>query len=157
MDNNDVLRSLRYAFDYDDSVMMDLCSSSGKEISRSEVCSWLKREGAEGYIECSDLQLSTFLNALIIDKRGEKDGPTPLAEPSLTNNIIFRKLRIALNLKDEDIVEILGLVDFKVSKGELNAFFRKTSHKNFRKCKDQILRNFLNGIRLKYRPNKKTD
>ncbi len=65
---------------------------------------------------------------------------------SLTNNDIFKKLRVAHKLRDTDIVEICNLVDFKVSKAELGAFFRSDDHPNYKNCGDQILRNFLNGL-----------
>ncbi len=64
----------------------------------------------------------------------------------LTNNDIIKKLRVALSLRDDDIIEILGLVDFKISKSELGAFFRKEEHPNYMELQDQILRNFLNGL-----------
>ncbi len=64
----------------------------------------------------------------------------------LTNNDILKKLRVALQLKDEDIIEILQLVDFRVTKTELSAFFRKEDHPNYKPLQDQILRNFLNGL-----------
>lgn len=64
----------------------------------------------------------------------------------MTNNDIFKKLRVALKLRDDEIVEILSHVDFKVSKSELGAFFRKEDHPNYMECGDQILRNFLNGL-----------
>jgi len=75
----------------------------------------------------------------------------PEIEKQLTNNIIFRKLKIALDLKDEDILQLMTLADFSMSKHELSAFFRKPGHKNYRECKDQILRNFLQGVQLQYR------
>ncbi|MFQ3182740.1 MAG: hypothetical protein ACJA17_000678 [Polaribacter sp.] len=64
----------------------------------------------------------------------------------LTNNDIFKKLRVAHKLRDTDIVEICALVDFKVSKGELGALFRNEDHDKYVECGDQILRNFLNGL-----------
>ncbi len=64
----------------------------------------------------------------------------------MTNNDILKKLRIALKLRDEDIIEILMLVDFKVSRSELSALFRSEDHPNFKECGDQLLRNFLNGL-----------
>ena len=64
----------------------------------------------------------------------------------LTNNDIFKKLRVAHKLRDNDIVDIFKLVDFKVSKSELGAFFRKEDHPKYMECGDQILRNFLNGL-----------
>lgn len=65
---------------------------------------------------------------------------------ALTNNDIIKKLRVALQLRDDDIVEILKLVDFRISKSELGAFFRKEGHPNYKPLQDQILRNFLNGL-----------
>ena len=64
----------------------------------------------------------------------------------MTNNDILKKLRVALHLRDDQIVEILKLVDFKTTKSELGAFFRKEDHPNYKECGDQILRNFLNGL-----------
>ena len=75
------------------------------------------------------------------------------SEESLNNNIIFQKLRIALNLQAEEIINIFQMVNFRLSNHELSAFFRKPGHKNYRECKDQILRNFLMGIQLQLRPN----
>ena len=64
----------------------------------------------------------------------------------MTNNDIFKKLRVALMLRDDQIVEILELVDFRITKSELGAFFRDEKHENFMECGDQVLRNFLNGL-----------
>jgi len=64
----------------------------------------------------------------------------------LTNNDILKKLRVALNLRDEDIIQILKLVEFEISKSELGALFRKDDHPNYKPCGDQLLRNFLNGL-----------
>lgn len=64
----------------------------------------------------------------------------------MTNNDILKKLRVALQLRDADIVKILSLVDFKITTTELGAFFRKEDHPNYKECGDQLLRNFLNGL-----------
>jgi hypothetical protein len=64
----------------------------------------------------------------------------------MTNNDILKKLRVALKLRDEDIVEILNLVEFRVTKNEVNALFRNEDHPNYKECGDQLLRNFLNGL-----------
>ncbi len=74
----------------------------------------------------------------------------------MTNNDIFKKLRVALMLRDDDIIEILELVDFKLGKSELGAFFRKESHPNYVECGDQILRNFLNGLVIHLRGTKES-
>jgi uncharacterized protein YehS (DUF1456 family) len=151
MENNDILRRLRFVFDYDDDKMMKLFSMAGKEVTRAEVSSWMKREDAEDYLPFRDINMAYFLNGLIIEKRGKREGPLPKAEKSLTNNIIFRKLKIALNYKDEDILAVLKLADLNVSKHELSAIFRKPGQRQYRACKDQFLRNFLMGLQLKYR------
>jgi hypothetical protein len=65
---------------------------------------------------------------------------------ALSNNDIIKKLRVALKLRDDDIIEILKLVDYEISKTELSAFFRREDHPHYRQLKDQILRNFLNGL-----------
>jgi uncharacterized protein YehS (DUF1456 family) len=65
---------------------------------------------------------------------------------ALTNNDVFKKLRVALKLRDDDIVKILELVDFRITKSELGAFFRNEDHPKYKNCGDQILRNFLNGL-----------
>lgn len=70
---------------------------------------------------------------------------------ALTNNDILKKLRVALKYKDEDIVEILKLVDFNISKSELGALFRNEDHPKYMDCGDQLLRNFLNGLIIKKR------
>ena len=64
----------------------------------------------------------------------------------LTNNDILKKLRVALKMRDDDIVKVLALVDFEISKSELGAFFRSEDHPKYMDCQDQILRNFLNGL-----------
>ncbi|MBU2904375.1 DUF1456 family protein [Arenibacter algicola] len=69
----------------------------------------------------------------------------------MTNNDVLKKLRVALKLRDDEIVDILKLVDFKITKSELGAFFRKEDHPNYVECGDQILRNFLNGLVIHYR------
>ncbi|MBT5231371.1 MAG: DUF1456 family protein [Methylococcales bacterium] len=151
MINNDVLRRLRYTFNFDDSKVIAIFALADKKVSREEISNWLKKDDDPDYVKCSDPDFATFLNGLINEKRGKKEGAQPEVEQRLNNNIIFRKLKIALNLKNEDVIDLLLLADFKMSKHELSAFFRKPGHKNYRDCKDQVLRNFLMGAQLKYR------
>ena len=72
----------------------------------------------------------------------------------MNNNDVFKKLRVALQLRDDQIVEILELVDFRISKAELGAFFRAQDHPNYMECGDQVLRNFLNGLVIHLRGTK---
>jgi uncharacterized protein YehS (DUF1456 family) len=149
MRNNDILRRLRYTFDLKDSQMAALFALAGQTVDWQQISIWLKRDDEPAYEECSDRQLALFLNGLIIDKRGRKEGPPPEPETVLSNNVILMKLRIALNLKAEDVLEIMSLADMPISKHELSAFSRKPDHKHYRECKDQLLRNFLKGLQIK--------
>ena len=155
MTNNDILRRLRYTFDFDDSKMIAIFALVDQSVTRQQVSALLKKEDDPDYKSCNDNQLAIFLNGLINDKRGKKEGPPVVAEQQLNNNIIFRKLKIALDLQAEEVLEIIGLADIYLSKHELSAFFRKPGHKHFRECKDQILRSFLKGLQLQYRPDEK--
>jgi uncharacterized protein YehS (DUF1456 family) len=158
MNNNDVLRRVRYVFDFNDSKMMALFTLGNanieQTISRAEISDWLKKEDDPTHKVCTDTMLATFLNGLIVDKRGARDGPALVPEKRITNNSVFTKLKIALNFKAEDVLEVLNSTGHTLSKHELSAFFRKPTHKHYRECKDQVLRNFLKGLQLKYR---KTD
>ena len=151
MKNNDILRSIRYTFDFNDSKMIELFALASHTVTRSEISNWLKKDDDPYFQDIYDQHLSIFLNGLISYKRGKKEGEPPKAEKKLNNNIVFKKLRIALNLRDDDILEILALVDMELSKHELSAFFRKPGQNQYRACKDQVLRYFLQGMRIKYR------
>ncbi|MBD3626996.1 DUF1456 family protein [Cyclobacterium sp.] len=153
MHNNDILRSLRYTFDFRDDQMIHIFSQADMEVSRAEVSDWLKKNDDEAFHPLNDFKLAVFLNGLINYKRGKKEGSQPVPESRLSNNIILRKLKIALQLKDEDMLEILELAGRKISKHELSAFFRKPEQSQYRVCKDQIMRNFLQGMQKKYRGN----
>ena len=149
MTNNYILLSIRDAFAFDNSKMCDIFAAADCEVNCNQINSWLTEEDNPGYTECSDTQLAIFMNGLINDMRGKKEGPQHEPENVLTNNIIFMKLKIALNLKADDVLDILELVDVNLNKYELNAYFRKPGHKNYRHCRDKLLRKFLNGIKLK--------
>lgn len=151
MINNDVLRRLRYAFDYSDQQMMDIFARADCKVTRDQVCNWLKAEEDPDFVFCDDTTLAIFLNGLINALRGKKDGPAPEPEQQLSNNMIFMKLRIALNLKSDDVLAMLEDVGMSLSQHELTALFRKPGHKHYRECKDQILRNFLKAVQLKCR------
>ncbi len=152
MTNNDILRRIRYIFDFNDSKMIAIFSLADHQVTREQVSDWLKKDDDPAYQKCSDTHLAIFLNGLINDKRGKREGVQPEPEKHLNNNIIFMKLKIALNLKAEDVLEIMDLADLNISKHELSAFFRRPGHKHFRDCKNQILRNFLKGMQFKYHP-----
>jgi len=90
MTTNDILRRLRYTFDFSDSKMMSLFAMGSKEVTRAEVSDWLKDEEDEAYVEMEDRMLAIFLNGLIVDKRGKKEGPQPELETFLNNNDVLK-------------------------------------------------------------------
>ena len=151
MTNNDILRKIRYIFDINDAKMIRIFALADTKVNIGQVSNWLKSDDDEDFKEIYDIELASFLNGFINLKRGKKDGEQPNPEKSLTNNMKFRKLKIALNLRDDEIVEIFKLVDLRVSKSEINALFRNPKHSKYMVCKDQFLRNFLQGLQVKYK------
>ena len=151
MNNNDVIRRVRYTFDFNDDKMIEIFALAEVEVTRSQISEWLKKDDDPGFKGIYDKDLAIFLNGFINLKRGKKEGEQPKPEKTLNNNLILRKLKIALNLRDDEMVEIFDLVDMRISKHEINAFFRKPTQSQFRFCKDQFLRNFLYGMQKKYR------
>lgn len=156
MTNNDILRMLRYALDIKDKEMKEIFKCAGYDISQSELLDFLKKEDDEGYAECSDKTMLAYLEGYIIYKRGpneKKPGQEKKNDLPLTNNIILKKLRIALEFKEDDMLTVLKLAGITISKSELSALFRREGHKHYRECGDQFLRNFLKGLAFKYRTN----
>ncbi len=152
MINNDILRRLRFVFDFNNAKMTKIFARVGREVPAEEMISLLRKEEEEGYKACNDTTLCQFLDGLIIEKRGLREGaeiPKPVSR--LNNNLIFKKLRVALEMREEDIMATLALAEVQMSKSELSALFRNPDHKNFKACGDQILRNFIRGLSLKYR------
>jgi len=153
MNNNDVLKRLRYALNMPDAKVVELFKSVDYDIPRPELESIFKTEDEAGYAECGDALMDKFLEGLVIVRRGRREGGAPRAagKPRLDNNDILKRLRVALELKDEDIISIMRLAGAEPSKPELSALFRKRGHENYRPCGDQFLRNFLSGLTAKYR------
>jgi len=150
MTNNDILRRLRHALDINDTKVAEIIRKTGEETSRSQVSRWLKHEDEEGYKTISDAKLCRFFDGLIIEKRGPRpDGTVPEPLDVLTNNEILKKLRIALEMRDEDVNAVFDRAGFVVSKAELGSFFRKYGHRNYRLCPEQVLRKFIQGLGMK--------
>ena len=153
MTNNDVLRRLRYILNIKDTKIIKILALVNYQVPLPRVVSWLKKEEDEDFTQCTDKDLSAFLDGLIIEKRGKRDeskSAKPQVPQRLNNNLIFLKLKIAFNLKSDDVLALLALAKQSISSSELSAFFRKKTHRHYRVCKDQILRKFLKGLQLKY-------
>ena len=172
MNNNDILIRLRYALDIKNTDMVEIFKLGGTEITKEEVLKMLIKpkesdlnevdndgNADENEETCSNLMLESFLNGLIIFKRGKQElkpgqpdiPPQSIKDNGSINNVLLKKLKIALALTSEDMLDILKTAGVIISKGELSAIFRKAGHKNYKECGDRYARNFLKGLAIKYR------
>lgn len=149
MTNNDFLRRLRYALNLRDNTMVEIFKLGNRKVTLERVIRFLKRELEEGFIKLSNQDLIAFLDGLITHRRGKKEDTNQI-EVKITknnlNNILLRKLRIALELKSYDMIEVFKLGGIEISDSELSALFRKEDHKNYRECRDKYIRVFLKGL-----------
>ncbi|NKE05914.1 MULTISPECIES: DUF1456 family protein [Mesobacillus] len=160
--NNDIMIRLRYGLDIKDTDMVEIFKLGGVNVAKDDVRMMLQRIDEdeygeeivpEGYIRVNNAMMEQFLNGLVTFKRGKRPGETgtpPLTGESV-NNQLLKKVKIALAMTSEDMLEIFDLAGVRVSKGELGAILRKEGHKNYRECGDKFARNFLKGLALKYR------
>ncbi len=151
MINNDIIRSVRYLLNVSEFKLVEIVKMGGGDVPQSKMNAYLKKEDEYGYEECPQKIMSSFLNGLIYFLRGKDVSRPPLAPEVPTNNVVLKKLRVAFELKDDDILTMLESVGFKVSKTELSALFRKEGHQNYRTCGDQLLRNFLKALTIRQR------
>ena len=154
MNNNELLRSIRDALELDDATMIKVFKEAGREFGQSAISAFMKTEDEDNYIPCSNPVMGFFLDGLIIHKRGRKEGEAPVASKpvaELSNNTILKKLRIALDLKEEDLVGILKMGGVSATKHEITALFRKEGHKHYKECEDQLLRSFMKGVALSHK------
>ena len=155
--NNLVLRRLRYALNLREAGISEIYNLINVSMKCNDISNLLKKDTENGFVECADYVLEQFLDGLIIHKRGLREGaslPAAATKDSvrINNNIILKKIRVALELREEDLLEIMELADFKFSKHEMSAFFRKPGSRQYKPCGDQMLRNLLMGLCEKYRP-----
>lgn len=148
MSNNDILRRLRKIFELNDTVYMRLVGTQDYDLDIAELRAWMLNEEDPDHEKMDDYDLAVLLNAIIEWKRGKREGEKTIHENYLNNNQILRKIKIALSLKDEDMLDYLAAAGRNISKHELSAFFRHPEQPQYRECQDQILRNFLQGLEL---------
>lgn len=162
MNNNDILIRLRYALDIKNVDMIEIFKLGGMEITKEKLFKILTKskdmeEDNEDIIICDDQMFDAFLNGFIIFKRGKQE-PKPgqpeqqaSVQKENSNNLLLKKLKIALSLTSEEMIEILEDAGVRVTKGELSALLRKVGHKNYKFCGDRYARNFLKGLAIRYR------
>lgn len=167
MDNNDILIRVRYALDIKNQDMMEIFKLGGYEFSKEEILKILTKskdelddtEENDDQIKCNNKMLEAFLNGLITFKRGKQDvkpgQPTPpessVQKSDNVNNMLLKKMKVALQLTTEEMLDILDDGGIAVSKGELGAILRKPGHRNYKECGDNFARKFLKGLTIKYR------
>ncbi len=164
MDNKDRLIRLRYALDIKDQDMVKIFKLGDMEVTLEEVREMLTkskdsydndRDDEEETVD--NVTVESFLNGLIILKRGKQEPkPGQPERPALSgeesiNNILLKKMKIALKLTSEDMLDVFNKAGVRVTKGELSALLRKQGHKNYQECGDKYARSFLKGLTIKYR------
>jgi len=158
MDNNDILIRLRNALDIKNADLVDIFKFGDIDLTEEDVQKMLVEVEDEEVTDeiriCENAELESFLNGLIIFKRGRQEPkPGQPEKPALVinnsksvNNVILKKLKIAFSLSSEDMLDILEEGGATVTKGELSCLFRKEGHKHYKKCSDKNVMAFLEGL-----------
>ncbi len=163
--NNYCLRRLKYALNFTHEQALEVFRLANYKLTPNELRSYLAKEDADDFVKLPDYLLVIFLDGLIIKLRGVREGDSELSQAErvaqskqikLNNNLILNKIKIAFSLNSDELIKMLALADFRVSKGEISAFFRKTEHRNYRECGNQLIRNLLTGITTHLQKGKKT-
>lgn len=156
MVNNDVMRSIRFVLNVGSQQILEMIALSGLKLNLTQVSDFMVDETAPNYLPCDDLVMAHFLDGLIYSKRGKDESrPAMPFEFPITNNLVLKKLKVAFQLKEEDMHDILKRAEFPIGRAEMTAFLRKRTQDNYRECGDQVLRYFLKGLALRehsYKP-----
>jgi uncharacterized protein YehS (DUF1456 family) len=145
--HNDVLKSLRYLLKCNNAKLLEVCELAGIIVTEEEIFDYLRGEEDPERALVPEEVMAGFLDGLIYLKRGKDPArPMPPHEIPVTNNLVMKKLRVAYELREDDMLKILEQVGFPFGKAQLSALLRKQGHPNYRECGDQVLRNFLKGL-----------
>lgn len=148
MINNDILRRLSTLLGFDDEKVRAVFKLNSCEITAEQMVCFFKEKDDADYVELLDVELASFLNGLIVEKRGAKEGPQAVPEQTLSNNAIFNKLKIAFSLQADEVIGTLELAELSLTKYELSAFFRNVNNKHYRDCSDDVLSTFIKGLKI---------
>jgi uncharacterized protein YehS (DUF1456 family) len=147
MHNNEILGRLANALTLNDDSLAEIFALGGEAMTAADALARTREIDSEGALACTTDQLGRFLDGLILKKRGPRDTDgAPHAAVRLSNNAILKKLRIALTLKEDDVLRILAAGDSPTTRLALSPLFRKPGNKHYRTCSDAVLRSFLNGL-----------
>lgn len=150
MTNNDILRRLRYTLSLNDEAVAQLFELGGQRAHLDEIDRWTRPDEDPDREPLNDYALATFLNGLIVDRRGATQNAPTETEERLSNNDILRKLKIAFALRSNEMQSMFSLAGKTVGEHEITALFRKPGTSQFRVCNDQYLRWFLTGLQKSY-------
>lgn len=151
MTNNTVLQKIQYALRLSSEDIQRIFKLVDFAIEEKQVVGYFIDQKHEDFLPCPNIALNAFLAGLILDKRGvnEKNpAPPVITDTRLSNNDIFKKLRVAMDFHGEDIAIVLDRTNATVPPNDLASYFRKEGHKHYKVCPDPILESFLIGIRL---------
>ncbi|SFV61048.1 hypothetical protein MNB_SV-9-626 [hydrothermal vent metagenome] len=143
---NEILYKITTALDLDNEKIIKIYSIGNYNMLPLHLENLLKKSQDDGFEICNYEELGTFIDALIIFKRGKSSKKRDDEVIELTNNLILKKLRIALELKESEIEIIFGLADIELTKQQLSSLFRNENNKNFKLCSDELLISFLDGL-----------
>ena len=152
MHNNEILVRLSDALSLDDGRLAAIFRLGGDELTEADVHAMLRNPEQEDAVTCKSDMMLRFLDGFIIEQRGPKEAPEgapPAAPPPhvrMSNNVILKKLRIALQLKEDDVMRILAVSGTEMTKRQLSALSRKRGNKHYRTCSDAVLESFLTGL-----------
>lgn len=140
-----------------DKKIVEIFKLAGHELHQQDIQNFMRPDTDANYIKCPDQVMAYFLDGLIYLQRGRDQSKPPLPyEFPITNNTILKKLRVAFELKEEDLHLVFEKANFRIGKAELTAFLRKQGHPNYRECGDQAMRYFLKGLTLKLKGNEQS-
>ncbi|MBC7457112.1 MAG: DUF1456 family protein [Bdellovibrionaceae bacterium] len=147
MVNNDVIRSVRFILNVGSQQILEMIALSGLKLNLTQVSDFMADETASNYLSCDDLVMAHFLDGLIYAKRGKDESrPSVPFEFPISNNLVLKKIKVAFQLKEDDLHDILKKAEYPLGRAEVSAFLRKRNHENYRECGDQVLRYFLKGL-----------
>ncbi len=148
MNTNEILKACFTLLNVSEEKMVEIFKLGGFTVNPKTLNGYLKLQDDKEFLDCGYEALGSFLDGLIVYKRGESSKKNTDKDVRLNNNLILKKLRIAYELKEVDLYAIFNAVDIDISKGELSSLFRKEGHKNYRACPDSILQLFLDGLMI---------
>ncbi len=150
MTANDVLRSLRYMLKINSARVVEICNLGGYLVLKNEIYDYLRSDEDPQFVACPDEVVAYFLDGLIYDRRGKDETRArPPLELPLSNNLVLKKLKVAFELREHDMLDLMQTPSFKFGKAELSSVLRKRDHPNYRECGDQALRYFLKGLTIR--------